>query len=667
MNILKKIIYAVPVVAVMLATSCAKDSTATPEGGDVADCYNVYFPEQDNMGSIELTAEESLPKTFTYTACRTNENDDITVPVVVANNTDDVFVVSPIHFADGEKSTTFTVTLTDKAALGVEYSLKLNIEDTKYAPRFSSLNPTKYNPQLAVEVMRAHWVDVSTGGTYSCVLTEEKISGLKMQQKEKTNDYKIVNFIGMGTDLVFTWDPDTNKCDIKRQPSGITISGHALDVMDFRNFYLEYFGETYDWEIFENAGYQQSSYDPDKKLFVFNLMYMDISTGFGTNPLADRFVFKGGSFGCELELIMFDPSRLVDTDSVIDSGTIQAWPNSEYMGWQIQAPSNNIKSLQFIIIPTLAYDYPESELGMSLDQYLQQNGISGTTQIDSAGTTILDRLNDPNRGFFLNLSEGLDPGTSYTMYAKATNTLDETDEFVYEHTTGAAGIYYKMSYAAEGESEASYEVTFRLEENILNDDAETPIYYVKNLGVEDGQFWHAAYNATTNLLTIPGYMVNAEESGCIFNQYIAALNPEKTMAYKLLSIDPDNTESKGTDACVFEITDGYITSLNTTLAVRVDDISGTAPVALGYLGYYPAGTAVEQTTAPEDGDEEESASVNVNGVKVSFSSLSNMAFVKEHNSMMAAGSKLLSVKKQVEHTALKPIADMKKIDYRKKL
>ena len=661
MNILKKIIYAVPVVAVMLATSCAKDSTATPEGGDVADCYNVYFPEQDNLGSVELTAEESLPKTFTYTACRTNENDDITVPVVLTNNTDDVFVVSPIHFADGEKSTTFTVTLTDKAALGIEYLLKLNIEDTKYAPRYTSLNPTKYNPQLAVEVMRAHWIDVASGGTYSCVLTENKISGLKMQQKEKTNDYKIVNFIGMGTDLVFTWDPDTNKCDIKRQPSGITSAGHALDVMDFRNFYLEYFGETYDWEIFENAGYQQSSYNPDKKLFVFNLMYMDISTGYGTNPLADRFVFKGGSFGCELELIMFDPSRMVDTDSgVIDSGTVQAWPDSEYIGWQIQAPSNNIKSLQFVIIPTLAYDYPESELGMSLEQYLQQNGTPGTAQIDSAGTTILDRLNDPNRGYFLNLLDDLDPGTSYTMYAKATNELDETDEFVYEHTTGAAGTYYKMSYLADGASEA-YEVTFRLEKNILNDNAKTPIYYVKNLGVEDGQFWHAAYDDKTKQLSIPGYMVNAEESGCIFNKYIAPLNPEQTLAYKVLS------GSTGTDACVFEMSDGYIASLKTTLAVRVDNISGAAPVAVGYLGYYPAGTAVEQTTAPEEGDEEESASVNVNGVKVSFSSLSNMAFVKEHNAMMAAGSKLLYVKKQTEHTALKPIADMKKIDYRKKL
>ena len=666
MNILKKIIYAVPVVAVMFAASCAKDSTSTPDGGDVADCYNVYFPEQENLGSIELTAEESLPKTFTYTACRTNANDDITVPVVLADNTDDVFVVSPIHFADGEKSTTFTVTLTDKAGLGIEYSLKLNIEDIKYAPRYSGLNPTKYNPQLAVEIMRAHWVDVSTGGTYSCVLTEAKTTGLKVQQKEKTNDYKIVNFIGTGADLEFTWDPDTNKCDVKRQSSGITISGHALDVMDFRNFYLEYFGETYDWEIFENAGYQQSSYDPDKKLFVFNLMYIEIATGFGTNPLADRFIFKGGSFGCELELVMFAPSRLVDTDSgAIDSGTVQAWPNSEYAGWQIQAPSNNIKSLRFVIIPTLAYDYPESELGMSLDKYLETEGIPGTTQIDSAGTTILDRLNDPNRGYFLNLSEGLDPATSYTMYAKATNDLDETDEFVYQYTTGSAGQYYKMSYLADGASEP-YEVTFRLETNTLNDNAETPIYYIKNLGVEDGQFWHAAYSAATKQLSIPGYMVNAEESGCIFNKYIAALDKEQTMAYKVLSVDPDNTESTGTDACVFEIADGYIATLKTTLAVRVDDISGTAPVALGYLGYYPAGTAVEQTTAPSD-DEEESASVKVNGINVSFSSLRNMVSVKEHNAMMAAGSKLLTIKKQTVHTALKPIADMKKLDYREKL
>lgn len=665
MNILKKIIYAVPVVAVMLAASCAKDSTSTPTEGDVADCYNVYFPDQENLGDIEVEAEEVLPKTYTYTACRTNAEDDITVPVVLAENTDDMFVVSPIKFAAGEKTAQFTVTLTDKAELGVKYALKLKIDDPKYAPMYSGLNPTKHNPQLDVEVMRAHWVEVSSGTFSSDLNNGTKFAGLKVMQKEKTDDYKIVNFIGTGKDMVFTWDPDTNKCDIGRQESGFVLQGLDLNIMDFRTFYIEFFGVTYDWDLFESVGYTQSYYDPDKRMFTFNLMYIDIATGYGLGPLEDKFIFKGGSFGCELSLMLLSPTRFVSTSKPIDSGTVAAYPESEYMGWQIAAPSRNIKSIKFVIIPTLAYDYPESELGMSLNDYVDNYGITGDQEISSDGTTILDRLNSEDEdygGWFANISSGLNPDTSYTMYAKAENDRGETDEFVAEYTTGKPGTYYKMSYLPNGEEEP-FEVTFRLETNVItnsNTGAKTPIYYIKNLGAEDGTIWHAAYNADSSTLSIPGYVVGFEEYGCLFSQIYGYINEEKTLAYAFLSIDPANEASEGADPCVFAINgEGKIASLKTTLSVPVYNMTGTQPSLAGYWGYYPAGTAVTVTEAPSEADSETTSMLKIKNADIPFCSISGTDVLKSRKT--ETGFIPMSVKQQKRVIDFKPLKDYKKL------
>ena len=660
MNILKKIIYAVPVVAVMLAVSCAKDSTSAPTEGDVSDCYNVYFPDQENLGDVEVEAEEVLPKTYTYTACRTNAEDDITVPVVLAENTDDMFVVSPIKFAAGEKTAQFTVTLTDKAELGVKYALKLKIDDPKYAPMYSGLNPTKHNPQLDVEVMRAHWVEVSSGTFSSDLNNGQKYEGLKVMQKEKTDDYKIVNFIGTGKDLVFTWDPDTNKCNIGRQESGFVIRGVDLNVMDFRTFYIEYFGVTYDWDLFESVGYTQSYYNPDKRMFTFNLMYIDIASGLGAGPLEDKFIFKGGSFGCELSLMLLSPTRFVDTDSPIDSGTVAAYPESECMGWQIAAPSQNIKSIKFVIIPTLAYDYPESELGMSLNDYVDNYGITGDEPIDSAGTTILKRLND--RGFFINIAANLNPATSYTMYAKAENNLGEADEFVAEYTTGKPGTYYKMSYLDEGETEP-FEVTFRLEANVVTNSStgdKIPLYYIKNLGVEDGSFWHAAYDADKSTLSIPGYMVGYEDGGCAFSQLLGYIDEQKTYAYAIVSADPTNEQSKGADPCVFSINgEGKITSLKTILGVPVYNMTGSQPSLAGYLGYYPAGTAVTVTEAPSEEDGETTNMLNIKNAGIPFSSISGTGVLKSGKTKTEFIP--MSVKQQKRAIDFKPLKDYKKL------
>lgn len=665
MNILKKIIYAVPVVAVMFAASCAKDSTTVTEG-DVADCYNVYFPEQDNTGDLELAPEETLPKTYTYKARRTNADDEITVPVVLAENTDDVFVVSPIVFADGEKETTFTVTLTDKAELGVQYALKLVVEDSKYAPLYSGISPTKHNPQFQIEVMRAHWVEVMTG-TFSSELMDEKFAGVTVMQKENSNDYKIIDFIGTGADLVFTWNPDTNKCDIARQPSGVTIQGYNLEVMDFRNFYKAYFGEDYDWDILESAGYMQSYYNPDNKLFHLNLMYIDIATGFGTNPLDEKFIFKGGSFGCEISSILLSPMRFVDTDSPIDSGTVAAYPESEYVGWQIVAPSQDIKSIKFVIIPTESYDYPESELGMSLNDYVDNYGYSGDMVVSSSGMTFVQYLNQ--RGFFVNLEEGLEPDTDYTLYIKAENERGEQGEFTSTYTTGKPGTYYKMSHLEDGEEEP-YEVTFRMETNIVtnsNTGEETPIYFVKNLGVENGLIWHAAYDEANAKVTIPGYVVDYEDAGCLFGKYLAYLNEEKTVAYKIVSIDSDNADSTGADTCVFSVDEsGKLATLNTKLTVDVDYITDTTSSLVGYLGYYPAGTAVAETTAPGDEESAQTASVkSVNGMKVPFSSIRN--FTLDNGNKSKIKSAMMSVKQQSRAMELKSLKDFKKLVIREKL
>lgn len=166
MKALKKMICALLVPFCAFAVSCTNDDTTDLVGApDVQGCYGVYFPEQENVGNMEIDPADALD--FTYTVSRKNADGAITVPVVIEKNTDDMFSVTPIEFADGEDETTLTVTLSDESALGEKYSFALVINDPQYVSQYADNSVS-----VSLGITRVKWNDVG-----ECDYTEDVLTG----------------------------------------------------------------------------------------------------------------------------------------------------------------------------------------------------------------------------------------------------------------------------------------------------------------------------------------------------------------------------------------------------------------------------------------------------------------------------------------------------------
>ena len=124
------------------------------------------------------------------------------------------------------------------------------------------------------------WVDVDTGNYYSSLFIDDEnyyipFQGRKFQNLEGTNKYRVVNFTGADTDLNFTWDKTTNKCDITGfNDTGVDSSVYGgkgnIYVCDVRSFFKS-MGYDLTWEqvATQLGGDAQSYFDPEGGEFVF--------------------------------------------------------------------------------------------------------------------------------------------------------------------------------------------------------------------------------------------------------------------------------------------------------------------------------------------------------------------------------------------------------------
>lgn len=166
MKTLKNFTYALIALCCGFAVSCSQDTTHEAGAPEVDGCFGVYFPEQDNTGDIEIDPTAAL--TYTYTVTRTNYDveGEVIVPVDVVENTDDMYTVGDIVFGEGEETTQFTVTLSDKSEIGKKYTLTLDIVDDNYALKYGD-KPTA----LSVSLTRVKWLEVG-----ECDYTEDAIT-----------------------------------------------------------------------------------------------------------------------------------------------------------------------------------------------------------------------------------------------------------------------------------------------------------------------------------------------------------------------------------------------------------------------------------------------------------------------------------------------------------
>ncbi len=185
MKAINKFFYALLAFATVGMVACSEDATHEPGPAELEGCYGVYFPEvsvlesQGPMGETSLDPSEAT--VFKYYAYRENTEGEITVPVEINSTLDaeekPMYTVEPIVFADGEDVAEFTVTLSDKAEVGVPYKLTVSVvNDPQYVKQYDTANATMFS----VTINRVKWIDVGyitdeQGGVW-CEYSEDMVA-----------------------------------------------------------------------------------------------------------------------------------------------------------------------------------------------------------------------------------------------------------------------------------------------------------------------------------------------------------------------------------------------------------------------------------------------------------------------------------------------------------
>lgn len=543
MKTLKKLLCAMLLPLSAFAVSCAEDDNWEPGGPEATNCYDVYFPEdQKYVGDFEIDPKADLE--FTYVAHRNNTDGAIVVPVVITTNTEGLYTVSPIEFAEGEDETTFTVTLSEESELSKKYSLEINIVDPQYVPLYSTVN----NTSLLLSITRVKWTEVLSG-TFISAFWEES-NECKMYQKDDSSHYKITNFLGLGTDFFFEWDEKTNMCQL----DGWVYTGFDYQqdanqptyFMDGVGYYNEWKGNSYSWAFLEQNGVPQPYYDPNKKAFFFHVYAGVPAAGGGFGWFDEVFLLEGGSLGCDLALQMMLPSEF----NPQLSSTYNDYENLIYA-----ITGTNLTSLQYAILPTEVYNNPAAAGIEDLEAFLNEYGIDGSEK-DSEGKSELDYIAE--EGGYVGIWIKRDAGVSYTMFAKATNANGEDAFVTCEYTTAqmvdlSAPIVgkYNMTYSEtlEGGEVASFENTFSV---TPADDSGTK-FLVKDLGIEGSPLVHyGVYDAAAGIFTLDGSVVGYESYGNVFGKIDIFVNQQHTQGFRYWSYEDIESESVS-DPMVFTV------------------------------------------------------------------------------------------------------------------
>lgn len=185
MKAINKFFYALLAFATVGMVACSEDATHEPGPAELEGCYGVYFPEasvlesQGPMGEISLDPSEAT--VFKYYAYRENTEGEITIPVEINSTLDaeekPMYTVEPIVFADGEDVAEFTVTLSDKAEVGVPYKLTVSVvNDPQYVKQYDTANSTEFS----VTINRVKWIDVGyltdDNGDVWCEYSEDMVA-----------------------------------------------------------------------------------------------------------------------------------------------------------------------------------------------------------------------------------------------------------------------------------------------------------------------------------------------------------------------------------------------------------------------------------------------------------------------------------------------------------
>ena len=141
--------------ATLVLASCKDDDQVTAGPWDANPDYQDVFFEK---ASFSQELDPSDPTQGTINLVRNTKEGEAVVPVKLLQNTDDVFTVDEVRFADGDSVTTVTFHF-DGAEIGKPYTLELYVDDPDFASQYSTsttftytVTRVKWNPAGYVEI-----------------------------------------------------------------------------------------------------------------------------------------------------------------------------------------------------------------------------------------------------------------------------------------------------------------------------------------------------------------------------------------------------------------------------------------------------------------------------------------------------------------------------------
>lgn len=310
-------------------------------------------------------------------------------------------------------------------------------------------------------------------------------------------------------------------------------------------------------------------------------------TGKGIATASFFFPGMGGATApeCDLEILLGLVSEYWEAMS-------NQCPDESSLYYEIAG--SELAALQIGLFKTDAVN----SIGMTPEEIVETYGSDASVP-NSSGKSIMQYINEG--GFYGSAYINLNAGVSYTFIVKATNiygksavktaTYSTKDESFNDYAGElVVGKYYMACVRATSTFENNFSIKPEKDENGASSSTE---FIISDLGLDNTTSWHAHYDADKSQFIVGGIEVGYEEDGNYFGKLYGYWDNARSMVYAFMSISPDNTESDGSDPCVFSVdpTTKKLAKLETNFLVPVftNDDSQTL---VGYGGYFTTDSTI---------------------------------------------------------------------------
>lgn len=235
----------VAVASIFATSSCSEDDSYTPAEPETGVKPYVYFSEKNET---TFSLEPTAPAELTFTVCRQDTKDAIEMPLIVTENTSNVFnVPSSVSFAAGEESVDVTVTFPD-APIGTPCSLTVGFNSEYTGIYYTAIG------QQTFTVTRVKWNSLGVGTMDENFWFEDQFNVEILQRDDKPALFRIVKPFEEYASILDGNQSEYIELTLLQPkdvvPNGVSITGKNL----------VYFSTV-------NTGYFHSSYSADVKMY----------------------------------------------------------------------------------------------------------------------------------------------------------------------------------------------------------------------------------------------------------------------------------------------------------------------------------------------------------------------------------------------------------------